>query len=116
MKKEGQTSCWMFFCELLAMTRRRHQIPPQPKTWFKNLIQCFGGDLKIRVAFQKRRALAAILTLRFGEVLTYKYGGSDPQFHNLGGTHLLFWKAIQEGKGRVPRRSIWVGPIKRTLG
>ena len=86
------------FFELLAMTRRRHQIPPQPKTWFKNLIQCFGGDLKIRVAFQKRRALAAILTLRFGEVLTYKYGGSDPQFHNLGGTHLLFWKAIQEGK------------------
>jgi lipid II:glycine glycyltransferase (peptidoglycan interpeptide bridge formation enzyme) len=30
----------------------------------------------------------------------YKYGCSDAQFHNLGGTSLLFWKAIQDGKRR----------------
>ena len=86
------------FFHLLVATRRRHRVPPQPKAWFKNLIQCFGNDLKIRVAFKDRQPLAAILTLRFRDALIYKYGGSDTRFNNLGGMHLLFWNAIQEGK------------------
>lgn len=86
------------FYDLLLITRRRHQIPPQPKEWFKNLIQCFGDALKIRVAWKDKQATAAILTLRYKETLVYKYGCSDSQFNNLGGMHLLFWKSIQEAK------------------
>ncbi len=87
------------FYQLLLLTRRRHGVPPQPKRWFQNLIDCFGEALKIRVASKNSQALAAILTLRFKDTLVYKYGCSDDRFHHLGGMHLLFWKAIQEAKG-----------------
>jgi len=86
------------FYDLQLLTRRRHQLPPQPKSWFRNLIDCFGEALKIRVASKDMRPAAAILTLRFKDTLVYKYGCSDSQLNNLGGTQLLFWRSIQEAK------------------
>jgi len=86
------------FYELLTRTRKLHKCPPQPKKWFVNLLDNFGDDAKIRVAFQGKRAIAAMLTLRYKDALFYKYGGSDPRFHNLGSMHSLYWKAIQEAK------------------
>ena len=82
------------------MTRRRHRIPPQPKQWFRNLLDCFGEAAQIRIAFKNQRPLAAILTRQHKDILVYKYGCSDGRFNKLGGTHLLFWKAIQEAKSR----------------
>lgn len=86
------------FWGLFLMTRRRHGVPPQPKKWFHNLIHSFGDALNIRVAFKDDQPAAAILTLRHKDVLMYKYGCSDTRFNSLGGTQLLFWNAIQEGK------------------
>lgn len=86
------------FFGLMLLTRRRHQIPPHPRQWFKNLIDGFGDALRIHVAMNDKRPVAAILTLRHKDKLVYKYGCSDAQFHHLGGMHLLFWKAIQEAK------------------
>jgi Acetyltransferase (GNAT) domain len=86
------------FFDLLLLTRRRHMLPPQPKRWFQNLIQCFGETLKIRVAFKEKRPVAAILTLRFKDILVYKFGCSNSRFHNLGGMHFLLWRAICEAK------------------
>jgi CelD/BcsL family acetyltransferase involved in cellulose biosynthesis len=86
------------FFDLLLLTRRRHQLPPQPRSWFQNLIECFGEALKIRVAFKDKQPVAAILTLRHKGTLLYKYGCSDARFNNLGGMHLLLWRSIQEAK------------------
>jgi lipid II:glycine glycyltransferase (peptidoglycan interpeptide bridge formation enzyme) len=86
------------FWDLLLMTRRRHRIPPQPQDWFRNLIDCFGDALQIRVAFKDRRPVAAILTLRHKGTIVYKYGCSDSRFSNLGGTQLVFWRAIQDAR------------------
>lgn len=97
--EEGRSqSLFDAFFRLYVLTRRRHQAPPQPKAWFANLINCFGEDLKIRVAYRDGRALAAILTLRYRDTVSYKYGGSDHDFNNLGATHSLIWKAILEAK------------------
>ncbi len=86
------------FYRLLILTRRRHQIPPQPLVWFRNLIACFGDALTIRVASKDGQPVAAILTLRHKDTLVYKYGCSDERFNHLGGTHLLFWRTIEEAK------------------
>jgi hypothetical protein len=86
------------FWALLLITRRRHGLPPQPDSWFRNLINCFGDQLKIRVARKDRRPVAAIVTLRHKDTLTYKYGCSDAAFHTLGGMQLLFWRSIEEAK------------------
>ena len=78
------------------MTRRRHHIPPQPISWYQNLIACFGSALKIRITFKDGRAIAGMLTLRYKDTMTYKYGGSDPEYNKFGSMHMLFWKSIQE--------------------
>jgi len=86
------------FYGLLLLTRRRHQLPPQPRDWFRNLIECLGEKIKIRVASKEGRPVASILTLSYKRCSTYKYGCSDARFHSLGGVPLLLWKAIQEAK------------------
>ena len=86
------------FWDLLLLTRRRHGVPPQPKAWFQNLIDCFGDDLQIRIAFHARQPAAAILTIRHKHTLVYKYGCSDTSLNHLGGTQLLFWRSIQEAR------------------
>jgi hypothetical protein len=87
------------FWDLLLITRRRHGLPPQPRAWFQNLIDCFGDALQIRVAFQARQPAAAILTIRHKYSLVYKYVCSDTHLNHLGGTQLLFWRSIQEARG-----------------
>ena len=86
------------FYQLMVLTRRRHQLPPQPLDWFRNLSRTLGDSLRIRLASRERRPVASILTLRFRDTEVYKYGCSDPRFTNLGGTQWLFWKTIQEAK------------------
>lgn len=86
------------FYRLQVLTRRRHQLPPQPITWFRNLVDCIGDKLTIRVLSKDDQPLAGILTLSFKSTWAYKYGCSDARLHSLGGMPLLFWKAIEEGK------------------
>ena len=86
------------FRRLLLLTRRRHKLPPQPAVWFRNLAECLGNELIVHVLSKDADPVASIITLTHKNVLVYKYGCSDARFHNLGGTPLLFWKAIQQGK------------------
>lgn len=86
------------FYRLMLMTRRRHKLPPQPLTWFKNLLQCMGRSIKIHLASKSGEPVACIVTLHFQNTVVYKYGCSDTRFNNLGATAFLFWKAIQEAK------------------
>lgn len=92
-------ACLSSFFELLMLTRRRHGLPPQPITWFRNLIDCLGDRVNIWIASKDARAVAAILTLRHRDTLVYKYGVSDAGVHNLGAMPFLFWRAIGEAKG-----------------
>lgn len=84
--------------QLALLTRRRHNLPPQPLEWFRNLICCLGENLKIRMLTHSGKPAAAILTLRFRRTMTYKYGFSDPTFFGLGSMQLLLWKAIEDAK------------------
>jgi CelD/BcsL family acetyltransferase involved in cellulose biosynthesis len=86
------------FYRLFVLTRRRHNVPPQPIAWFQNLVTCLGERLKVRVALRGGGPIASILTLRYGNAMVYKYGGSDASAHNLGAMPFLFWKAIQDAK------------------
>lgn len=86
------------FYRLLLVTRRRHYLPPQPRTWFKNLIELMGDKVQISLARKDITPVAAILTLRHGSSVIYKYGCSDEKLHHLGGMPFLFWKLIEESK------------------
>lgn len=84
------------FCQLMLRTRRRHGLPPQPRSWFENLAASFGDHCKIRLASHHGEPMAAMLTLQFRSTMVYKYGCSDENHHNLGGMQLLMWRTIQE--------------------
>lgn len=86
------------FYRLLTLTRSRHHLPPQPYTWFRNLVNRMGRALEIRLAYKQGVSVAGILTLRFRGTIYYKYGCSNADFKNLGGMPLLFWQTIQDGK------------------
>lgn len=86
------------FYRLLLQTRRRHQLPPQPAGWFRNLIHFMGDRLQIRVAFRQGIGIASIVTIQHKNVMLYKYGCSDTAFQNLGGTPSLIWNAILDAK------------------
>jgi hypothetical protein len=92
------------FYRLLILTRRKHRVPLQPFSWFRNLIQCLGSNIRIRIACKDKQPVVAIITCSVGGTHFYKYGSSDPQFTNLGGTALLIWKAIQDAKEQGTHR------------
>ncbi len=88
------------FWKLYLQTRRQHGAPPQPPSWFRNLLSEFREAAAIHLAVQDDKPIAAIFTLDYKDTLVYKYGCSDPTLQALGGTHLLFWRAIQDAKAR----------------
>jgi hypothetical protein len=97
--EEGRSSSLLErFYLLMAKTRRRHRLPPQPFRWFHNLAECMGDSLTVRLVSKDGQPVASILTLAYKETLVYKYGCSDERFHNLGGMPLLFWETIQRAK------------------
>jgi Acetyltransferase (GNAT) domain len=86
------------FYHLQVLTRRRHQLPPQPLKWFSNLMASLGEGAKIRVVSHAERPVASILTLSYKDSVIYKYGCSDARYHNLAGNSYLLWEAIREAK------------------
>ena len=92
------------FYGLLVLTRLRHHLPPQPYEWFRNLIDCLGDGLEIRLAYKDKSPVAAILTLRFRDIGLYKYGCSDLNYKNFGAMPLLLWRAIEQAKSTGARK------------
>jgi hypothetical protein len=88
------------FYRLMIVTRRRHGVPPQPIEWFRNLMNCLGDSLKIRIALVNGKAIGSIMTLQHRGTLVYKYGCSDARFHRLGTMPFLFWRSILDAKAR----------------
>ncbi len=86
------------FYRLLLVTRRRHKVLPQPRAWFRNLIEGLGDKLQVRLASKDGVAVGAMLTLRHQSSLVYKYGCSDESYHTSGAMPFLFWKLVEEAK------------------
>jgi predicted N-acyltransferase len=86
------------FYTMFVATRARHFLPPIPYIWFRNLAQCLGDKLEVRMAHRGAIPLAAILMLRFKDTVYYKYSGSDVAFNKFGATPWLLWKAIVAAK------------------
>ncbi|MEO8657505.1 MAG: GNAT family N-acetyltransferase [Bryobacteraceae bacterium] len=86
------------FYGLIALTRRRQGLLPQPLSWFRNLVACVGKGLTIRIVSKAGVAIAGILTLQFKDTLVYKYGALDRRFSSTGGMQFLMWRAIQDAK------------------
>jgi hypothetical protein len=86
------------FYALFVVTRKRHRLPPIPYAWFENLVQCLPNGTQIRMAFQEKTPIAAVLTLHFRNTIYYKYGCSNTRYNRFGAIPWLLWNAISAGK------------------
>ena len=86
------------FYKLHVATRQKQQLPPHPLNWFRNVLDSMGNDAAIRVAKKGGEPIAAIFTISAKQKVIYKYGCSEPRFHNLGGMQFLFWELIKDSK------------------
>lgn len=86
------------FYALLLKTRRKHGLPPQPRSWFTTIADELDGTVVFHVASLDGEPVAGIVTTVAGAVHTYKYGCSDPERARISGTQLLLWQAIEAAK------------------
>jgi len=86
------------FYQLMVRTRARHDLPPQPCHWFRNLLDCLGDAADLRLAYRDSIPVAGVLVLHFKGTSYYKYGCSDERAHHLGVMPLLLWRAVLRAK------------------
>jgi hypothetical protein len=85
------------FYKLNSLTRKRHGLPPQPYSFFRNLHEMvLSRDMGfIVLAFLGKEAIAASVYLHFGKKAIYKFGASDIKFQRLRANNLVMWEAIK---------------------
>jgi hypothetical protein len=85
------------FYSLHCKTRKRHGLPPQPRSFFKNIHKhILAKDLgMVILASWKKLPVAGAVFFHTGESAVYKFGASDEAFQHLRGNNLVMWEAIR---------------------
>lgn len=86
------------FFRLVLVTRRKHGLPPQPMSWFRNLRKCLGDNMMVRMCYKDGVPVASKLAVLFKDVYYAKYQAADYRYSKLGGTQLVSWEQIKYAK------------------
>ncbi|MBN1308721.1 MAG: GNAT family N-acetyltransferase [Chitinispirillaceae bacterium] len=86
------------FYRLNCRTRKRHGLPPQPFSFFKNFhrILIASGHGEIALGTYDNRVICTDIFLHSGTAAYYKYGASDAAFNRTGSNYLILWEAIKK--------------------
>ncbi len=85
------------FYRLNCITRKKHGLPPQPYSFFRNVRKKIIANNygKIFKAKFRQKTIAAAIYFHFKDSVLYKYGASDPNFLPLRANNLVMWEAIK---------------------
>ena len=85
------------FYRLNCITRRRHGLPPQPYSFFKNIFAHVISQNHGKVVFAnfEDQTIAGAVYFHFGKKVVFKYGASDSAYQHLRANNLVMWKAIK---------------------
>ena len=93
----------MDFYRLHVRTRRRHGLPPQPFSFFRNVQkEIIERDLGfVVVGKQGMTPVAAAVFFHSGNEALFKFGASDERTQEFRGNNLVMWEGIKHliGKG-----------------
>ncbi len=86
------------FYALYVKNRRRHGIPPQPKSLFETILRTMTISPRARLylAEHESKAVAGLIVIRFNGVTYAKYEGVDETRRELVALYPLFWKTIED--------------------
>jgi CelD/BcsL family acetyltransferase involved in cellulose biosynthesis len=86
------------FFRLHVLTRHKHGLPTQPRSFFRGLTRLFDSDLGfVLLAEWEETPIGASVFLKHRETLTYKYGASDPKHLEKRPNDLLMLEALALG-------------------
>jgi CelD/BcsL family acetyltransferase involved in cellulose biosynthesis len=75
----------------------KHRLLPQPRTFFERLAECFFPDRGFVVAAHAAgRTVSAMLFIKWGDTLYYKFSASDLDALELHPNHYLLGKVVEE--------------------
>lgn len=85
------------FYRLHVLTRKRHGLPPQPISFFRNIHE---HVIKARLGFvvltrRESRPVAGAVFFHAGKKAIYKFGASDASQQELRGNNLTMWHGIK---------------------
>jgi lipid II:glycine glycyltransferase (peptidoglycan interpeptide bridge formation enzyme) len=85
------------FFDLHGQTRRRHGLPPQPLSFFRNLLEeAIRPGLGFVVqAIHGNRCIAAAIFFQFGRTAIYKFGASELKLQEVRANNLVMWEGIR---------------------
>lgn len=85
------------FFKLHCLTRRKHGIPPQSFSFFRNMFEHVfkPGSGFIVIATHEHRPIAAGVFVHHGKIGMYKFGSSDQSCLHLRGNDLVMWEAMK---------------------
>lgn len=88
------------FYDMMCETRKKHGLPPQPFSFFKNILDLIitKGFGDILFAIKDNNYISGAIYLKFGKKLLYKYGASYSQYLKFRGNHFVMWEAIKKYK------------------
>lgn len=85
------------FYRLNCITRQTHGLPPQPFSFFDNILSCIiskNQGVIIR-AYYNKKCIAAAIFFHCGKKALYKYGASDKTSLHTRANNLIMWEAIK---------------------
>jgi lipid II:glycine glycyltransferase (peptidoglycan interpeptide bridge formation enzyme) len=85
------------FYILNSVTRKRHGLPTQPLSFFRNVLELVirRGYGILVLGLYEGKAIAASVFFHFGKKAVYKYGASDLEYQSLRANNLVMWEAIK---------------------
>lgn len=86
------------FYDLYVKNRRRHGIPPQPKSLFARILERMNDAprAQLYLAEHEGKAYAGLIVIRYNGVTYAKYEGVDETRRDLVPLYPLFWKTIED--------------------
>jgi len=90
------------FYKMNCITRKKHGLPPQPKTFFENLFKYVLSQEKGFIAIGKFNdiSIAGAVYLLHGKKAIYKFGASNMEYQNLRANNLVMWEAMKYCKNK----------------
>lgn len=85
------------YYRLHCLTRKKHGLPPQPHSFFRNIYEhIISKELGfVALAKYKNQFIAGSVCFHFGDTVIYKLGASDPASLHIPANYLVMWETIQ---------------------
>ena len=83
------------FSKIMVETGVRDNFATRPPEYFSSMLDNFGDDCRLYMAFYEGEPIAGTLAIHYGDKVWYLYGASSNEHRNLMPNYLLQWRMIQ---------------------